>query len=157
MVRKVRQSSHKIETLVKNNVRKVIDKGDFLYRELSERDYGIDAIIEYFNNEEITGKIALIQLKGTSGKIKSLVNKPVISCPISTSNAFYALQNNIPVILIYASLSEENIFYYTCLQDIDFDIELLEFQKTITVHIPVENIIEDDMTDLIQLLDKYYT
>ena len=36
---------------------------------------------------------------------------------ISASNASYALQQNIPVILIYASLEEKENFYYIALQN----------------------------------------
>lgn len=67
-----RISTHKIETKTRNNIRKIIDSGPFLFRELTERDYGIDAIIEYFNDEKVTGKIAFIQIKGTNSKLSHL-------------------------------------------------------------------------------------
>lgn len=152
-----RISSHKIETIVKDNVRKIINSGHCLFREITERDYGIDAIIECFDEGGITGKIAFVQLKGTSDKIVPLKKKPVISCSISTSNAKYASQKNIPVLLVFASLNSENMFYYVFLQDTPSDIELIRNQSTITVHIPVENVISDNVSHLVELINRFYS
>lgn len=77
--------------MVKDNVRKIINSENCLFREVTERDYGVDAIIECFDEGKITGKIAFLQIKGKSGEIVSLKKRPVISCTISTSNAKYAL------------------------------------------------------------------
>lgn len=151
-----RISSHKVETNTKDNVRNIINSGNFLIRELSGRDYGIDAIIECFDGKNITGKIAFIQFKGTANHIKPLKTKPVISCQISTSNAYYARQTNIPVMLIYSSLKSKNSFYYIFLQEVEFDKNKLEKQNTITIHIPSKNIIVDDPKYLGELIDKYY-
>ncbi len=151
-----RISTHKIETKTRNNIRKIIDSGPFLFRELTERDYGIDAIIEYFNDEKVTGKIAFIQIKGTNSKIESLKSKPVVSCSISKSSALYALQTNIPVILVYASLQCENMFYFICLQEGQLDRDKLENQFTITVNIPIQNIIKDNCNELEKIIKSYY-
>lgn len=151
-----RISSHKIETMVKDNVRKIINSGNCLFREVTERDYGVDAIIECFEEGKITGKIAFLQIKGKSGEIVSLKKRPVISCTISTSNAKYALQKNIPVLLVHASLDSENMFYYAILQDLQFDLNLLESQKNVTAHIPVANLISDDTSHLVELINTYY-
>ena len=99
---------HVVETKSKNCIRSRIDsfgeKGDYLYRELTERDYGIDGIVECFENDVQTGKIAFVQIKGTSKTIIPQKNKPVVSCVgISKSNLQYAKQNRIPVILLYVS------------------------------------------------------
>lgn len=152
-----RISSHKISTETKNNIRKIIDKHNCLFREITERDYGIDGIIECFTCEGgVTGKFALVQLKGTKNKIVPLKNKDVISCSISTVNAEYALQRRIPVILLYASLESEDIFYYVCLQDVEITRELLDNQKSVNVHIPIENIAIENIDEMILLVDRFY-
>ncbi len=138
-----RISSHRIETQAKDYIRKRIDdfykNGDALFRDITERDYGIDALLELFNNGEPTGMIALLQIKGSEKTIVPLKNQPVVSCKISTSNAKYALQNQLPVILLYTSISNENSFYYLKIQDAlntpDI-IEKIKKQKTINVSIP---------------------
>ena len=54
-----RISSHIIETKTRDYIRSVIDNyyenGDALFRELSERDYGIDGLIELFCDGDPTG------------------------------------------------------------------------------------------------------
>lgn len=59
-------STHIIETCVRSRIDGFGDYGDYLYRELSERDYGVDAIIECFEDGIPTGKIGFLQIKGTS-------------------------------------------------------------------------------------------
>lgn len=63
-----RTSTHVIELNSKDCVRSRInsfgDNGDYIFRELSERDYGIDALIECFDGGVPTGKIAFLQIKG---------------------------------------------------------------------------------------------
>ena len=109
---------HIVETRSRDNIRSLIDRdGIALLRDLTERDYGIDAIMELFEDGCVTGKFALLQLKGKEHKIVPLKGSEEISCSISASNASYALQQNIPVILIYASLEEKENFYYIALQN----------------------------------------
>lgn len=151
-----RINAHKVETKSRDNVRRIINSGDFLIRDLTDRDYGIDGVIECFNGDNITGKLALVQFKGTGDNIKPLKTKSVISCQISTNSAYYAMQDNIPVILIYASLKNKDSFYYVFLQEVEFDTNKLETQDKITVHIPVENKISDNLNCLRSLIEKYY-
>ena len=79
-----RTHSHLIETKSKDCVRSRInnfkDNGDCLFRELSERDYGIDALIECFDDGIPTGKIGFLQIKGTDAIISPLKRTPVIAC-----------------------------------------------------------------------------
>ena len=64
----MRTSSHVIETrsrdLFQQRINNSFKNGDALFRNLSERDYGIDGIIELFDNGQPTGKIAFVQIKG---------------------------------------------------------------------------------------------
>ena len=55
-----------------------------------------------------------------------------------------------------ASLDSENMFYYAILQDLQFDLNLLESQKNVTAHIPVANLISDDTSHLVELINTYY-
>ena len=91
--------SHVIETKTRDYIRSVIDKyyenGDALFRELSERDYGIDGLIELFREGDPTGQIALVQIKGTSNTIQPLKNKdvvyPNVINPLSCNRNFFNL------------------------------------------------------------------
>lgn len=54
---------------VRSRINSFGDKGDYIFRELSERDYGIDALIECFDGGVPTGKIAFLQIKGMDSVI----------------------------------------------------------------------------------------
>lgn len=148
-----RVSSHVTETkainYVKTEITNYFENGDALYRDLSERDYGIDGLVELFDKGNPTGKIAFIQVKGTQAEIEPLKTKPVISCPISVPNAHYATQHVIPVFLIYVSLAKPKTLYFMNVQAAIADkLEKLTSQQSITIHIPQMNSSEN--------LDKFF-
>ncbi len=157
-----RSKPHVIETKSRDYLRSIIDgfyeNGDALFRELSERDYGVDAIIELFENGMPTGKIALIQIKASENRIVPLKNSNEVSCKISSSSARYANQNTIPVVLIYAYIGSPSIFYYAKLQNIVTDKQKtkIDEQDSITVRIPADNMITDDLEPLFELIRNSY-
>lgn len=149
---------HVVETKSKNCIRSRIDrKGDYLYRELTERDYGIDGIVECFENGVPTGKIAFVQIKGTSKTIIPQKNKPVVSCVgISKSNLQYAKQNRIPVILLYVSLQDPCPIYYADLRKVAQRVRIKEDAETVTIHIPEDNCTTNDISGIIDMIYAYY-
>lgn len=152
---------HVVETKSKNCIRSRIDsfgeKGDYLYRELTERDYGIDGIVECFENGVPTGKIAFVQIKGTSKTIIPQKNKPVVSCVgISKSNLQYAKQNRIPVILLYVSLQDPCPIYYADLRKVAQRVHIKEDAETVTIHIPEDNCTTNDISGIIDMIYAYY-
>jgi hypothetical protein len=157
-----RSNSHVIETRTRDLIRTKIDdyyeNGDALFRELSERDYGIDAVIELFDNTNPTGMIALLQIKGTEKTIVPLKEEKAVSCSMSASNFRYALQSNIPVILIYATLSKPKGFYYMRIQDAVNEDLLAKSnnQNSITIRIPETNNAMDNFEGLFELIREYY-
>lgn len=157
-----RISAHTIETRSRDNIRSLIDRdGTALFRDLTERDYGIDAVMELFDAGNVTGKFALLQLKGKKHKIVPLItDKSKVSCKISASNASYALQQNIPVILIYASLEEKENFYYIALQKAitaDHIKKMKDGQETITIHIPIQNCIAEGIQPFFDIVNTFYS
>ena len=155
-----RVSSHIIEEQAKDRIRIIINTdGNAIFRELTGRDYGVDAIIELFDDGIPTGKIAFVQIKGTCSAIPTLLRTPnYVSCPnISISNLNYSFQNNIPVILLYTSLKGEEGFYYTVLNNNkDNDIKSKLEQNTITIRIPTNNYIVDDINQLFNIINNFY-
>lgn len=156
-----RTISHSIETITYDNVRKKIDDtGNALYREISGRDYGIDAVVELFEEGNITGKFALLQIKGTSKKIVPLQSGNEFSCKISSSNALYAYQDRIPVILIYASTQEEGNFFFADLRTVitqDQKQKINEGQDTITVRIPLNNSTQENIQPFFDIINSFYS
>lgn len=155
-----RISPHYIETkskdCVRNRINEFGDKGDYLFRELSERDYGIDGLIECFEDGNPTGKIGLLQIKETDSLISPLKTSNVISCGVSISNLFYVKQKRIPIIILYISLKEECPMYYADLRIISKDFVYKVDAKHVTIHIPYDNCIYDDITPLINIINSYY-
>ena len=156
-----RISTHLIETKSKDCVRSRInsfeDSGDYIFRELTERDYGIDALIECFNGGIPTGKIAFLQIKGTDSVIIPLKRTPVVSCgSISVSNLHYAKQNRIPVIIIYVSLKNERPMYYADLREVSSGVAYKEDADRVTIHIPQDNCTFDGISPILKIIDRYY-
>lgn len=121
-------------------------------------------MVELFNDGCPTGKIAYIQIKGTNKRIEALkkgkLKRKAVSCPkVSDSTFAYAQQKRIPIILIFASLAEPQCFYYVDLQS---QIDDIEERKTKpgktehTVHIPIENYVENDLTGFFGLINSFY-
>ena len=151
-----RDNTHIIETKSKDYLRFQIDTyndGMLLYRDITERDYGIDGLIEMFDNGKPTGKIAFIQIKGTQKILQPLIRTPnMISCTISSSNTYYAYQKNIPIILIYVSVSTDN-FYFLELNEIGDELKEIK-GETKNVHIPITS--KDNIEEICKIINKYY-
>lgn len=143
-------------TTLYSNEKIGIQKGDIVFRVLSERDYGIDGEIELFSNGDGTGRIARIQLKGTQNSIASLKRTREVSCTgITKSNLTYCRQFNVPVILVYCSVRDEK-FYYIDLQSVFRDkINEIADNYSGTVRIPEENNSEN-LSKLISIINSYY-
>lgn len=155
-----RTNTHKIEDISKSYICSLINETEIaLYREITGRDYGIDAIVELFNKDMPTGKIAFIQIKATSNAIVPLKNSPqYVSCPnVSVSNISYTFQKNIPVILIYVYLKGERGFYYKILNNRIPQLNIYNKQKTITIRLPIENHITKKADLLLKEIETYYS
>lgn len=154
-----RISSHKVESESRDKIRTIIDKNeepDALFRDITERDYGIDAIVELFDNNNPTGKIAFLQIKGTQEKIIPLKRTPeFISVSISNSSCYYANQYNIPVMLVYCNISNDKCFYFCRLQDYD-NLRCVHTKNNITIRIPIKNNTLDNMSLFFEKINEYY-
>jgi len=121
----------------------------WIVREVTERDYGIDAYIEIASDDgEITGDLISVQLKGTKsldwkapkkkGGKKS--NKQSMgdldhtarSPQIATSTANYWERLPVPVFLFVADISAEDIYFASVEPVIRRNYDKLETQDTIS-------------------------
>jgi hypothetical protein len=155
-----RVDSHKTETRSKDWLRsKINESDDALFRELSERDYGVDAVVELFFEKMPTGRIALLQIKSTETTIVPLKKEPFVVCKISTSNAYYALQHNLAVFITYISLKKPVCCYYANLYDSvkNIDREKLLNQKYITVRMPQDQCFTESAEAMINEIKAFYT
>lgn len=134
-----------------------ITEGDLIFREPDERDYGVDGEVEVFNDAEVTGKFARIQLKGTDKEIIPLKTSNFVSCPgVSKSSLGYCRTRNIPFILVYVSKVDKK-FYFCDLQSVYQDAlqKIGDGDKT-TIRIPVENS-SDNLNCFVEIIDDYYS
>ena len=79
-----RASTHIIETkstdIFRAKVNGFYQNGDALFRDITERDYGIDGLVELFEDGCPSGEIALVQIKGKEDTII-----PLKKCKYQTS------------------------------------------------------------------------
>lgn len=109
---------------------------EWIVREVSERDYGIDAYIELVTKAgEVTGNLMSVQLKGT----KEVEWKPsdsdfcVARSPsVKTSTAAYWLGLPMPVFLFVADLHAGDIYYVAVKEAIRAQFDNLDKQESIS-------------------------
>jgi hypothetical protein len=147
-----RINTHKIESQGLDNFRKIVNKNNGLFRELSGRDYGIDGMIEIFSEQgSITGRILLVQVKTTSENIEKNKRSNDISISLSVSSLEYSKQKNIPFVLIHNSLKKEDEYYYCLLNGVDY----FDNQKSSTIRIPLENKSINSISGIKDLCDAF--
>lgn len=92
-----------------------IAPGNWIVREVTERDYGVDCYIEMCGGDgEITGDLILVQLKGIKSPIswKSSSDLSTARSPsIKVETANYWNNLPVPVFLFVADLSNKDIYY----------------------------------------------
>lgn len=133
---------------------------EWVERDVTGRDFGIDKIIERFEGEYATSEIMMLQIKGTESVIDE--NNPRLS--ISTKTLLYAEWFASPFILIYCSINNPQQCYYLWLQEyirirLNFENDNWRNQEENTVYFPKKNILgsEESMEHLkyISLFPKF--
>ena len=156
-----RSNSHSIEDLGIDTFSLILNKNfknNIQFTRNIAREYGIDGEIELFENGNVTGKFAKLQIKSKEKSIEPLVRTPdFISCnKISISNYNYAKCNNALIILLYVSI-EDNIFYFINMNEAVLNDKIKEKEDGyITVHIPVRNNSKDNISELVNIINNYW-
>jgi Domain of unknown function (DUF4365) len=130
-----RSETHQIETASWRLLQELAP-AEWIIREVSERDYGIDAYIELATSEgEVTGRLVSVQLKGVekltwtaTGGTSKEARSPQIK--VSTANYWFSLP--VPVFLFSADLSARKIHYVSVEEGIRQQYAKLSTQDTIT-------------------------
>lgn len=140
-----RSSTHKIEAASWRLLQELAPD-NWIVREVSERDYGIDAYIEIATQAgEVTGNLISVQLKGVSTlawKSKVPGIKTTRSPSIKTTTANYWLGLPVPVFLFVADLTSHKIYYVSVEQEIRSQFENLSTQDSISFELKEEFNIE---------------
>lgn len=154
-----RTETHRIDTLA---VRKLFTKlsADWIIRDLSERDYGIDLMLEHYEENLPTGQIIFFQVKGKSGPIE--ISNEVVRYQISKRTLLYAELFPEPFLLVHTSIDQDSPVYYVWLQkyishvlDRDRPRWRDEPYDTITIQLPAGNTFESSENKLIAISKSY--
>ena len=111
---------------------------EWIVREVSERDYGIDAYIEVTTpaGGMLTGSLISIQVKGVTSKLDWKKTESGVKTArrpsIKTTTASYWLYLPVPVFLFVAELSSCKIHYVSVKESIRSQFENLSKQDSLT-------------------------
>lgn len=159
-----RTNSHRIDTLAMKKVSLQLG-ADLLIRSIEERDYGVDALVEYFEGDDI-GQLLFLQIKGTENPItESSKGGYVALSDFPKRTMLYAEQFIQPFIVVYTSVEKQQAdnspSYWIWLQDYierTADIKQPNWRsndsETMTLHLPLANQIATGQDTLKQLAKK---
>ena len=103
-----RSQSHLVEARSKRIFQLAIPP-EWMPRELSENDYGIDYLLEFSGaSNEIRGQVAAIQLKGTESDFSNSACRPV---RINRSTFNMWLEYEAPVFLVLVDVTYERVYF----------------------------------------------
>lgn len=129
----IRDKKHITETDSYKILNSALPK-EWILRELTERDYGIDGIIEICDDGKMKGKIFAIQLKGNEYLSSTVENVKYYNVKAGTMNYWYNYP--IPVLFFHADTTDERIYYTNIKQDIRDNFEAFTLGKYTTIKIP---------------------
>lgn len=134
----------------------------WVVRELSERDYGIDLMVEIFSEAgkdqnghdvyETTGHVCYLQLKGTNSELQINKDDSTVSFSIEKKALLYVERFSTPFVLVRTcTLDNSDSIYFLWLQR--YILEVLDVispdwrtseQNHFTVRIPITNKLPDN-------------
>jgi len=111
-------------------------------RDITGRDFGIDKIVERFQDGYATSEMMMLQIKGTEKEID--YNNPKFS--LDTKTLLYAEMFAYPFLLIFCSIDNPNQCYYVWLQEyirvcLNYDNKDWRKQDSNTIYFPPNNIL----------------
>ena len=129
------------------------------YHEETGGDFGRDCIVELIENEQFVNKKIEGQIKGTRNP-KKIDSGQFFTYPMDIKTINYGLSSSTAFVLFYVSVDDETV-YYLPIQDYFianpnlFD-RLDKNEKTVNVHIPINNTVSKDDFDLQQIAKSVY-
>lgn len=135
-----RTNEHRIETESINIVRElVVDEA--IFRELSERDYGVDGLLEFFNKDgTFSGESVLVQVKGSRNV--TVKNGSVRTPSIKTETVKYWAQKRQSVFIFLVDVSKGVIYFRDAKCAARMNAKKVSSQKTISFRINENQVID---------------
>ena len=133
------------------------DHWDFIGHD--QHDHGVDYTFEYIENNEYHGYRILSQIKGSS--LLKIKGKDYVSFSLPVKTANYAVSCRNPFVLFVVDL-KTGVAYYLALQDYfianpDSYERLLKNSTSINVHVPIDNVVNHENSDLIAIAKSGYS
>ena len=128
-----RTNEHRVETESTNVVRELI-VNEAIFRELSEKDYGIDGVVEFFNSDgSLSGDEILVQIKGSRNV--SAKKGAVRTHSIKTKTVKYWVQKKQAVFILFVDVSKRIIYFEDAKRLARVHSKKIDTQKTISFSI----------------------
>jgi hypothetical protein len=141
-----RTREHVIETLTRRIVPSVLPPDQFVERDQTERDYGVDLTLECFRDGHPTGSLLMLQLKGTDDPAPTDEARS-IPFNMKVRSLIRAERFITPILLVWCPVQENSpAFWYVWLQEyiavaLDGKNPGWRRQKHVRIHIPTTNVV----------------
>ncbi len=136
-----RTRSHVLDRKARDYVKQILPP-EWIIQD-GQEDYGIDLVVEIVKDEQVTGALFLMQLKGTDSL--TVRKRGYVAHPCKTSTLMYFLQR--PELIVYLVYdAQKNVGYWVWIKDYIRDKLKTNWkeQKTATVRIPLDNKFDAD-------------
>lgn len=144
-----RGDTHVTETKSRRIVAALLPPDRFLERDQGERDYGIDLIVECFDEGEPSGAQLLIQLKGTTSPPPP-PEAATVPFDFPVDRLLRAERFSTPLLLVWVPVeAEPPCCWFLWIQEyirvvLDFETPRWREQQTVRLHIPRSNVLPAD-------------
>ena len=151
-------SSRVIAAHARKMVHYIFPSEDWEYHEMTGCDNGMDCILELVEDEKWHNKKIEGQIKGTRS-LRVLKNNE-ISISIDIKTILYGLSSLCAFVVFMVDVSKNEVYYlpiqdYFISQPALFD-KIESDQKTMTLHIPLDNLVLNNLFELKQLAKSVY-
>lgn len=129
------------------------------FHEITGTDHGTDCIIELIEDNEFANHEIKGQIKGTRN-LNYINGGLYVSFSMDIKTISYGLNSSVPFLLFYVDVDKE-IVYYLPLQEYFIENPILferlnSNKSTLSVHIPIDNMVEDNDFELQEIAKESY-
>jgi hypothetical protein len=143
-----RTREHIIESESRRIVSSTLPAERFVERDQTERDYGIDMSFEHFYEGEPTGRLLLLQIKGTDAEPHA-EGKRTIPFDAKVKHLLRCERFATPILLVWVPVKDHaQRAWFLWVQSyirigLEYDNPKWRSQKTVRLHIPTSNLLGD--------------
>ena len=129
------------------------------FHEITGTDHGTDCLLELIENNEFSNREIKGQIKG-SRNFKYINNRTFISFNLDVKTINYGLNCSVPFLLFLVNVDSEIVYYLPLQEHFIANPSLFERlsknNSTLAIHIPCDNIVNDNDAELQQLTHYSY-